>query len=208
MLLAETTTTSSLPLTHLAGASANTVLGLTVGLVLFAGVVVAGGRALLQGGAKSDPPGSSSPGANAPASDRTIVRSWLALALVGGLLLFCAASFEIDDTTLRSTLLGGLVASSSAAVAFYFASKSADQARTDILNASLPTTTVPFFMGKTISEVNALAATMPLHLVPTPPSPDSAWIVTSQKPQPNQAAPTGSSVEVTFVAPVAAIPVT
>jgi hypothetical protein len=40
---------------------------------------------------------------------------WLATALVVGLLLFCALAFGLDDESLRSTLIGGLVATSSAA---------------------------------------------------------------------------------------------
>ena len=67
----------------------------------------------------------------------SVVRSWIAVSLVLGLLAFCAASFRIDDSTLRSTLFGGLITSVGAAVAFYFSSKTADQARTDILNTAL-----------------------------------------------------------------------
>ncbi|HEX5251382.1 MAG TPA: hypothetical protein VFW14_17090 [Gaiellales bacterium] len=49
---------------------------------------------------------------------------------------------------LRSTLFGGLVASVGAAVAFYFSSNTADQARSDVLNAAValsqgPTGTAP-----------------------------------------------------------------
>jgi hypothetical protein len=42
------------------------------------------------------------------------------------------------------------VASAGAAVAFYFATKASDQARSDILNASLGTTTVPDLRGMKI----------------------------------------------------------
>jgi hypothetical protein len=67
----------------------------------------------------------------------SVIRSWLAISLVFGLLVFCGAAFEINDPTLRSTLLGGLVASVGAAVAFYFSSKGADQARSDVLGAAV-----------------------------------------------------------------------
>jgi hypothetical protein len=67
----------------------------------------------------------------------SVVRSWIAISLVMGLLVFCATAFLIDDPSLRSTLYGGLIASVGAAVAFYFSSKGADQARSDILNATL-----------------------------------------------------------------------
>lgn len=66
----------------------------------------------------------------------SVVRSWIAISLVIGLLAFCGMSFSIDDSSLRSTLFGGLIASVGAAVAFYFSSKSADQARSDILKTA------------------------------------------------------------------------
>jgi hypothetical protein len=65
----------------------------------------------------------------------TFIRSWIAVSLVLGLLIFCAAVLVSTNTSLQSTLFGGLIASTGAAVAFYFSSKSADQARADILNA-------------------------------------------------------------------------
>src|ERR1035438_4549413 len=40
--------------------------------------------------------------------ERTVVRSWIAISLVIGLLLFCALTFAVNDETLRSTLIGGL----------------------------------------------------------------------------------------------------
>src|SRR3954454_19504070 len=92
------------------------------------------------------------------ATSDSLVRSWLAVSLILGLLVFCAASFAIDDHNLRSTLIGGLVASSGAAVAFYFASKNADQARQDILDASFGTVTVPDLTGKTVDEARLISA--------------------------------------------------
>jgi hypothetical protein len=67
----------------------------------------------------------------------SVLRSWIAISLVFGLLVFCAAAFLIDAPALRSTLFGGLIASVGAAVAFYFSSKTADQARSDILQAAV-----------------------------------------------------------------------
>src|SRR5215831_7053470 len=66
---------------------------------------------------------------------QSVVRSWIALALVAGLVLFCAVTLAINAPDLRSTLFGGLTTSVGAAVAFYFSSKSSDQARQDILQA-------------------------------------------------------------------------
>ncbi len=91
--------------------------------VLLAGIIVIVGRNKLE---KGQP--------NQPAS---LIRSWIAISLVLGLLFFCAAAFLITDKTLRSTLFGGLIASVGAAVAFYFSSKTADQTRSDILNAAI-----------------------------------------------------------------------
>src|SRR5262245_45013306 len=78
--------------THLSGTDWVVAMALTVALVLGAGLVVILGRSVLEGrGGK--------------AVDKTIMRSWLALSLAGGLLLFTVISFGIDDTTLRSALV-------------------------------------------------------------------------------------------------------
>jgi hypothetical protein len=70
------------------------------------------------------------------ADSGSVIRSWIAVSLVMGLITFCGAAFAIDDQSLRSALFGGLIANVGAAVAFYFSSKNADQARADILQAS------------------------------------------------------------------------
>jgi hypothetical protein len=67
----------------------------------------------------------------------SVIRSWLAVSLVFALVVCSAASFWIDDDNVRSLLWGGLIASTGTAVAFYFSSKSADQARSDLLNAAV-----------------------------------------------------------------------
>lgn len=99
------------------------LLAIVVVGVLLAGVLVVVGRKWLQPDSKEDA--------------GSLVRSWAAIALVLGLLVFCAASFVIDDPDLRNLLLGGLIANVGAAIAFYFSSKSADEARSDIMGASL-----------------------------------------------------------------------
>jgi hypothetical protein len=187
------------PVTHLASSAASLTLWLTVGFVLLGGLVAAFGRSLLEGSFKSrsgSVPGKGGAGRTNP--DRTFMRSWLALALVGGMLIFAAVSFQLDDTVLRSSLLGGVIASAGAATAFYFASKSSDQARQDILNASFPTATVPSLIGKTKAEVNAALAGAPLYLDALPITAPDTWTAVTQDPQPNQQTPTGSRVHVTF----------
>lgn len=98
------------------------LMGLTVGGVLLAGVIIIFARS--GSASKGDP-------------SKSVIRSWIAMTLVFGLLIFCATAFVVGDSALRSTLFGGLVASVGAAVAFYFSSKTADQARSDVLNAAV-----------------------------------------------------------------------
>lgn len=189
--------------THLGTNAANITVGLIVGFVIVAGVVVAFGRSRLEGSFKARSGGAPDQGPTGQSGpDRTFMRSWLAISLVGGLLIFSAVSFQLDDTTLRSTLLGGVVASAGAAAAFYFASKSADQARQDILNASVPTTTTPNLVGHTRSDVNAALAGAPLYLDASPATADNSWIAISQDPPANQQTPSGSRVHVAFAGKV------
>jgi Putative Ig domain len=102
-------------------ANATLILWLIVGGIIAAGVVVVWGRWLLKRGQ------------GGPAA--SIIRSWIAISLVIGLLVFCAATLLGNNSSLQSILFGGLIASTGAAVAFYFSSQGADQARADILNA-------------------------------------------------------------------------
>jgi hypothetical protein len=185
--------------THLSPGAASVTIGLIVGFVILSGIVVAFGRSSLEGSFKAHSgaePGKGPPGAAAP--DRTFMRSWLAISLVGGLLIFCAVSFQLDDPALRNSLLGGVIASAGAATAFYFASKSSDQARRDILNASFPTTTVPDLIGHTRSEVTAALAGTPLSLEASPPNAPGAWFAVSQNPQANHQTRAGSRIHVVF----------
>jgi hypothetical protein len=102
-------------------AHANLILWLVVGGIIAAGLVVILGRSLMKSGQ------------GGPAD--SIIRSWIAISLVIGLLIFCAATLLGNDTSLQSILFGGLIASTGAAIAFYFSSQGADKARADILNA-------------------------------------------------------------------------
>jgi len=105
--------------THLSTNAANITVGLIAGFVILGGVVTALGRSRLEGSYKARSGGAQGQGANDQAGpDRTFMRSWLAISLVGGLLIFSAVSFQLDDTTLRSSLLGGVIASAGAATAF------------------------------------------------------------------------------------------
>jgi hypothetical protein len=96
------------------------ILWLTVvGIIAAGGVVVAGRYSLKHG---------------QDGTAASLIRSWIAISLVIGLLVFCAATLLGNNMPLQSTLFGGLIASTGAAVAFYFSSRQADQARADMLN--------------------------------------------------------------------------
>jgi hypothetical protein len=99
------------------------ILGIVVVGMILAGIVVLVSRTQLSSGNDGEP--------------GSVIRSWIAISLVMGLLIFCATAFLVNESSLRSTLFGGLIASVSAAVAFYFSSKAADQARSDILKAAI-----------------------------------------------------------------------
>ncbi|MDQ1246679.1 MAG: hypothetical protein QG597_1047 [Actinomycetota bacterium] len=92
----------------------------------------------------------------------TFVRSVLALWLVVGLLVLAVMSFGIADSTLRSTLIGGITASAGGAIAFYFSTKAAGDARRDLLSASAGEMVgVPDVVGQTVAQAQALFAAMP-----------------------------------------------
>ncbi len=197
---------------ELTGGDKALALWVIAGFILLAGIIVAFGRRALDdaplwrirrrhsNGDVTEAAGERERAASG--DDRTLIRSWIAISLVGGLLIFTAVSFWISDTTLRSTLVGGLVANTGAAVAFYFASKSADQARRDILAASLPSTITPNLYGEEPAAVNAKLAETSLRVQPTPPNPDPDSQAIDQSPKPNQTTGLGSTVAVTFAGPV------
>jgi len=186
----------------LSGPAQYAVIGAAGALILCAGLVILWSRSRLEGSSKTRAAnaadGGASTGTGDASSDRSVVRSWLAISLVGALVLLCAASFGLPDTTLRSSLIGGLVASAGAAVAFYFASKASDQARQDILAAATHGVQVPKLTGKTRTDVNAMIASLPLTVVASPQDADAASIAQAQDPAANTIIRAGSSVTVTF----------
>jgi hypothetical protein len=208
-ILGATTSAPSGGVEHLTGGDRGLAVAVIVGFVLVAGLVVIAGRYWLEGPktratSKAPPDGTAAgrAGTTRDTPDATLVRSWLAISLVGGLLIFVVLSFWLDDTTLRSTLVGGLVANAGAAVAFYFASKSSDQARKDILAAALPSALVPSLIGKDLQAAHAAVASTPLRLEVHPATPGTGAQVVTQTPAANQSTPTGSTVAATFAGPV------
>jgi hypothetical protein len=124
-----------------------------------------------------------------------IVRPLLALMLVGGLLILAGASFTLDDGQTRNLLTGGIVASSASAVAFYFASRGAESARKDLLNAALGTETVPKLIGMTLEQAQAAISSLSLMLkAPATAQPTDA--VSKQDPEAGSTAQRGSTVTV------------
>jgi PASTA domain len=131
----------------------------------------------------------------------TVVRSWLAISLVAGLLMFCALAFAVNDSTLRSTLLGGLIASVGSAIAFYFSSKSAEQA----IAAATGSETVPDLTGKNEQDALATLGKTSLKLVVKPGSlTDAAATVNWQFPDAGTSTAAGSQIVVTLADPAAA----
>lgn len=158
------------------------VLGIAAGAIIVAGLVVLWGRTLMKTSGETD---------------QSFVRSWLALTLVIGLVLFCGVALFLNDTNLRSVLIGGLTASAGTAIAFYFSSKSADQARQDILKATFGTETVPDLKGCTREKALGRLGQTSLQLVVDPASStaDDATVV-SQTPVKDSQVLKGSQVAV------------
>jgi hypothetical protein len=178
------------------------VLAFTIAGVLLSGlVVILGRRHVPPKNTSSTSPPAGQGGDGGPGG--TVIRSWLAIALVFGLLLFCGVAFAIPDQSLRSSLIGGLVASAGAAVAFYFSSKSSDQARADILSAAFGTAEVPNLVGMTLVEAKKAMASTALSLRVESPSADDTSVVNSQQPDAHRSVRAGTTVVVT-AAPAAA----
>jgi hypothetical protein len=180
--MASTGTTATTTEATLAGKYIGLTIGVTAGAILLAGAVVIAGRWWLQGKKVSD-------------DTTSFIRSWIAIALVSGLLIFCAVSFAVGDSNLRNTLFGGLLANVGAAVAFYFASKTSDQARQDILGATFGTTQVPPLTGKTVTDAASAMATSPLMLIVMPAG--ATGTITEQTPAAGTVVRQGASVTAT-----------
>lgn len=177
---------SSSTATALTWHQAVVVIAITAGLVLLAGLVVILGRSVIKG---ADP-------------DQSLVRSWIALALVAGLVLFCAVTFALNDPTLQSTLFGALTASVGAAIAFYFSAKNADSARQDILNATFGTDTVPQLLGDSKDQATAKLANSSFKMEVDPASSAASnATVSKQVPVGNSVARKGSAVVITLTQP-------
>jgi hypothetical protein len=135
---------------------------------------------------------------SASAADSSMTRPVLAILLVGTVLILSAASLTFDDAETRNLLVGGVVSLSSGAVAFYFASSGATEARRDLLTATGATAQVPNLMGKTVEQAQAIMSSTHLVLVLPDPRPAAGALVSAQNPSAGTTVKGAQSVTVTF----------
>jgi hypothetical protein len=160
-----------------------------VGLILGTGILVLVFRLIMEGG-----PGTQRTDVH---TDKTLIRSWLAVALVSGLLLFAVGSLFIDDTSLWNLMMGGVIASAGTATAFYFASKASEQTQQNLLNAAFGGTGAPISLpdikGMTVGNARKILEALKLtFMVPVGTADDQ--IVTGTQPPPGFAAKPGDTV--------------
>jgi uncharacterized iron-regulated membrane protein len=177
------------PADVLSGYGAWVFVGLVAFVIVVSGLVILWGRRAL--GPKTTTPDEPGP---------SLIRSWISISLVSGLLLFCGTALLISDSTLRATLFGGLIASVGAAVAFYFSTNAASEARRDVLNATLGLV-VPDLVGtaaapKTLGDAQRAMSQTALQLASEPPSAQPEFQVTDQSPRAGTIVRNGSTVTV------------
>lgn len=129
-----------------------------------------------------------------------VARSWIALSLIAGLLFSGVLAFAVNDSTIRSGLIGALGAAVGAATAFFFSSKSTDQAH-DLLTSSMGTETIPDLIGRTAEDAMRVLSTTTLKLVATDPTfavSTPGRTIAKQDPAPGTTAARGTTVQVTY----------
>jgi len=128
----------------------------------------------------------------------SMTRPVLAILIVGTVLILAGASLGFSDAQTRNLLLGGVVSLSSAAVAFYFASTGASEARKDLLTATAANAQVPDLSGKSATEAEQIVSGTHLMLVLPDPRPDDDARVTDQEPKPGTIVRIPASVRAIF----------
>jgi uncharacterized membrane protein len=134
-----------------------------------------------------------------PTPDKTLIRSWLAVVLVSGLLLFAVASLFINDPSLWNLMMGGVIASAGTAIAFYFASKAAEQTQQNLLNAAfggVGPITLPDIRGQTVANASKILEALKLALM-TPPGTKDDQTVQDSSPPAGSAVKPGDTVTAT-----------
>ncbi|MBM2620892.1 PASTA domain-containing protein [Actinoplanes sp. LDG1-06] len=156
-----------------------TVLAWMVAVILGSGVLVLIFRVVLEG-----TPTRRQQNQSDASPDTTLIRSWLAIALVSGLLVFGVLSFTLDAGELRNLLMGGIIASAGTATAFYFASKESENTQRNLLNAAFgtPTMRMPNLVGISIGNSRQVAQALGLMLEPDPTTAADDDLVTETRP--------------------------
>jgi hypothetical protein len=132
--------------------------------------------------------------------DKTLIRSWLSVVLVSGMLLFAAGSFFVDDTNLRGVLMGGVIASAGTATAFYFASKASAETQKNLLSAVFDgpmAFDLPNLVGMSVGQARGVAAALRLSFDTDPQGAPDGSVVSASKPQSGTSVRPGDSVVVT-----------
>src|SRR5262249_10222147 len=125
-------------------------------------------------------------------------RPVIALLLVGTVVILAAASLPLDaDDQSRNILIGGVVSLGSGAVAFYFASSNAKEARRDLLRATAGVT-IPEPGDKTLQQAQALMSRTGLILDVINDAAAAEGIVVEQHPAAGMTAAPGSVVKARF----------
>lgn len=73
---------------------------------------------------------------NREKAGNSVVRAWIAVTLIATLVILTAATLGGTNTALQNILIGGIVATSGTAVAFYFATKANEAANAALLKAT------------------------------------------------------------------------
>jgi hypothetical protein len=128
-----------------------------------------------------------------------LTRGVLAVLLVGALIVLAIATLGLsDDPQTRDLLIGGVVATSGSAVAFYFASRGSDQARQDILKATVGAhgTAVPTLVGELVARGKALVRPS-LRMAVHPTEATDDWMITEQDIRAGVMVPAKTTIHVT-----------
>ncbi len=180
---------------------AEVVLATIAAVIVASGLVVILARYLLERRPRGKRGSAVELASVSPDADATMVRSWIAISLVSGLLIFCAVAFYQGDKRLRDILFGALASNVGAAIAFYFSTKGAAQARKDVLNATMGTSETPNLVGLSLHDARTAMSAMSFQLVTLDPGADPGDTVKGQSIQPGSTVRKGTSLIVETAKP-------
>jgi hypothetical protein len=137
-------------------------------------------------------------------ADRSVVRRWIAVSLVVGLLVLTAAEIAGNNATTTSALIGGLTASVGSAIAYYFSTKASEQAQDKLTTATgggaAGPIVVPDLMGKSVTDALLALGSLELRLVVDPAAITQGTLgnIVSQVPLPGPSTVKDKTVTVTL----------